>query len=275
MATNTERTVYVIELRDKFTRGMRSATNSANRFNKATDSVRGKTKSMSDAFTKLGVAAKWGFGAAIAGMTALGISAVKTASKFEGVEKALEIMTGRKGLGQGLMDWAKEFSRTTVITFDQTVTSMRKLLAYGVSANNVKPLTALLSEIAAGVGTDRLPYLTLALGQVKSRGKLMGTELRQFREHGVDIISELAKGMGIKSAVVEDMVTKGTVSFDMVVSAMEGMVGPGGRFNKMLEEMAKTTTGRFNILKSSWNIAMAAIGDQMLPVINSILSTIK
>jgi tape measure domain-containing protein len=280
MATNTERTIYVIELKDRFTKGMSKATKSADKFNKATDRVRSKTNSMSAGFAKLGNAAKLGFAAAIAGMTALGVSAVRTAAKFEGVEKALEIMTGRKGLGKDLMTWAKEFSRTTVITFDQTVTSMRKLLAYGVSSANVKPLTALLSEIAAGVGTDRLPYLTLALGQVKSRGRLFGTELRQFREHGVDIVSEVAKGLTkatgklVGTKTVEEMVTKGLISFDMVVAAMEGMVGPGGRFNKMLEEMAKTTTGRFNILKSSWSIAMAEIGNAMLPIVNRILSFI-
>lgn len=280
MATNTERTIYVIELKDRFTKGMQSATKSANKFNRATDSVKRKTNGLAQSFSKMGLASKLGFAAAIAGMGKLGMAAIKTAAKFEGVEKALEIMTGRKGLGKDLMTWAKEFSRTTVITFDQTVTSMRKLLAYGVSSQNVKPLTALLSEISAGVGTDRLPYLTLALGQVKSRGRLFGTELRQFREHGVDIVSEVANGLTkatgkiVGTKTVEDMVTKGLISFDMVVAAMEGMVGPGGRFNKMLSEMAKTTTGRFNILKSSWSIAMSEIGTVMLPLVNRMLSFI-
>ena len=275
--TNTERTVYIIELRDRFTRGVDKATAATKRFNRSTDAMKKQTKMLESGFRKMGTAAKWGFGLAAAGMTALGVTAIKTAAKFEVVEKALEVMTGRKGLGAGLFNWAKEFSRTTIITFDQTVTTVRKLLAYGVSSQNVKPLTAMLSEIAAGVGTDRLPYLTLALGQVKSRGRLMGTELRQFREHGVDIISELAKGLTqatgklVNTSTVEDMVTKGLVSFDMVVAAMESMVGEGGRFYKMLEEMAKTTTGKFNILKSSWAIAMDDIGKMLLPIVNNVL----
>jgi len=94
----------------------------------------------------------------------------------------------------------------------------------------------------------------------------------------VDIVGEVAKGLTkatgklVGTKTVEDMVTKGLINFDLVVASMEQMVGPGGRFNKMLEEMAKTTTGRFNILKSSWSIAMAGIGEAMLPVINRILS---
>ena len=134
MATNTERTIYIIELKDKFTKGMNSATKASNKFNDSTKRVKKNTNGLTDAFKKFGTYAKVALLGAAYGMARLGLSAVKTAAKFEGVEKALEIMTGRKGLGEGLMNWAKEFSRTTVITFDQTVTSMRKLLAYGIVA---------------------------------------------------------------------------------------------------------------------------------------------
>lgn len=271
MAQNTETTTYIIQMRDKFTMGMNKATMASERFNTSTSRIKKNTQGLSNSFSRFGFIAKAALLGAAYAMGRLGLSVIKTASSFEVIEKALDVMTGRQGLGAGLMDWAKEFSRTTIITFNQTVTSMRKLLAYGITASNAKPLTALLSEIAAGVGTDRLPYLTLALGQVKSRGRLMGTELRQFREHGVDIISELAKGLKVGTPMVEDMVTKGLVSFDMVVAAMEQMVGPGGRFNKMLEDMAKTTSGKFNIIKSTWTIAMANLGEALLPLVNNIL----
>jgi len=248
---NTERTVYIIELRDRFTMGMNRASSANNRFIASTQKARTGALGLSSTFGFLRAAAA---GAATYGVFRLASSMTTLTAKFETTRKAFDVMLGDKGMGGRMFDWAKEFSRTTIITFDQTVTSIRKLLAYGIPEMNIRPLTRALSEISAGVGQDRLPYLTLALGQVYSRGRLMGTELRQFREHGVDIVTEIAKGLGTSTRVVEDMVTSGKVPFDMVAKAMVAMTEEGGRMHGMLEEMAETFTGKFNIMKSTWQI---------------------
>jgi len=263
MATNTERTVYVIELRDKFTRGLRSMSEHTRRFDRSIDKVKNKSQGLAKQLNLLRRAAAT---AAVAGIGKMTLSLANLAGKFEEVRVAFNVMLGNKGLGGQMMQWAQEFSRSTVITFDQTVTSIRKLLAYGIREENIRPLTEMLSTIAAGVGTDRLPYLTLALGQVKSRGRLMGTELRQFREHGVDIVAEIAKGIGKSTPQVEKMVTDGLISFDMVAKAMIAMTEEGGRFHRMLEEAAKTWPGVTGILKSTVQIFLKDLIEPMMNV---------
>jgi len=94
------------------------------------------------------------------------------------------------------------FAKKTPFTLQGLENETKKLLAYGISQKEVMADLKVLGDIAAGVGMDKLPNLTLAYGQVRAAGRLTGMELRQFTEAGVPLLEELSKVTGM---AVQDM----------------------------------------------------------------------
>ena len=253
MASNFERTVYIVELRDKFSMGMNRATAVTNRFNRSMVTARTNTTLLGSALRGLAVGAAAGAAYGIARVTT---QIIKMAAELETTTIAFEVMLKSATKAQSLVGYGKEFARVTPFTQRQVFGNMRQLLAYGAPEENVRGYNKMLSTIAAGVGMERLPFLTLALGQVIAKGRLQGQELRQFTEHGVPVVGGLAKRMGISTQDVYDRMRKGQISSQDVVDTMMDMVRTGGLFEGMLERLKESFSGTMARMKSSWQLAL-------------------
>ena len=269
MASNFERTVYIIELRDRFSMGMNRATTMTNRFNRSMVTARTNTNLLTSAMRGLAIGAAAGAAYGIARVTT---QIVKLAAELETTTVAFEVMLRSASKAQSLVSYGMEFARTTPFTQRQVFGNMRQLLAYGAPEQNVRGYNRMLSTIAAGVGMERLPFLTLALGQVIAKGRLQGQELRQFTEHGVPVVGMLSQRMGISTSDVYEEMRKGRISSQMVVDAMMAMTKEGGLFQGMLERLRETFTGTFNVMKSTWQIYLM---DAVTPLKNGLKSTFE
>jgi len=128
-----------------------------------------------------------------------------------------------------------------------------------------------LGDVASGVGIEKMPQLILAFGQIQAKGRLMGSELRQLTEAGFN----LADAMGISSAKLEDMTSKGLVKFSDVKKAFESVTGEGGRFNAMMQQQSETTLGKITNLSDSMFKLKATIGEALLGPMNNLLAVIS
>lgn len=61
-----------------------------------------------------------------------------------------------------------EFAKATPFELTGLREQSKLLLAYGFSASEIIPTLTSLGNISAGVGVDKLPRLTYALGQVRA-----------------------------------------------------------------------------------------------------------
>ncbi len=194
-------------------------------------------------------------GAMSAGViAALGLmtkSAVKNASAFEQNRIAFETMLGSAERAQSLLNEVTNFAMKTPFELPQVVEGSKRLLAYGITMDKIIPSFKTLGDIAAGVGTDKLPQLITAFGQVSAKGRLMGQELLQFTEAGVGLGGELQKMFGKTREEIEQMIGSGKIGFADVEKALQNMAGAGGIFFNGMERQSKSLNGMLSNINDS------------------------
>jgi len=155
-------------------------------FKNSTDSIASDIKHIETTALVMGTAV-------VGALAYIGKQAIDSASDMEQARIAFTTMFGSAEKASKLMKEISDFAVKTPFELPQLVEGAKRLSAYGVSAENMIPTLKTLGDITAGVGTDKLPQLILAFGQVKAATKLTGAELRQFTEAGVPMLDELAK----------------------------------------------------------------------------------
>jgi tape measure domain-containing protein len=190
-----------------------------------------------------------------------GRSALKTASEYQQSRIAFDTMLGSAEKGQKMMKELSDFAKKTPFNLPQVVEGAKSLLAYRISADKIIPTFNALGNIAAGVGREKLPQLTLAFGQVRTAGKLTGQELRQFTEAGVPLLDVLAQQSGKTASQIKEDMEKGIApSFGEVEKALFSMSEKGGTFYNLMEKQSQTFAGR-----------MSNIGDTVGQIIRGML----
>lgn len=203
-------------------------------------------------------------GGAGAALVTLGGFAIKAAAGMEQTKIAFETMLGSAEKADTFIRDMVQFAKTTPFELRGLEDSAKKLLAFGFAQEEVIPNLKTLGNIAAGVGTDKLPELILAFGQVKAATKLTGMELRQFTEAGVPLLDMLSKQMGESVATIQEMVSEGEIGFPQVQKALEALTGEGGRFNNLMEKQSQSLGGMWSNLKDAWDIFLRNEGQQFL-----------
>jgi tape measure domain-containing protein len=186
---------------------------------------------------------------------ALGVAAnaaLNNASDYQQSRIAFDTMLGSAEEGQKIMKRLSDFAKKTPFDLPQVVQGAKSLLAYGIEADKIVPTFNALGNIAAGVGRDKLPQLTLAFGQVRTAGRLTGQELRQFTEAGVPLLDVLAKQSGKTAKQVKEDMERGIApSFQEVEQAMFSMSDKGGKFFNLMEKQSNTFAGRMSNIADS------------------------
>jgi tape measure domain-containing protein len=190
---------------------------------------------------------------------------LKAAGDFEQTEIAFETMLGSAEKAKELLDGLKEDARRTPFTLPGILDSAKRLLAMGIEADRLRDTIKILGDVSAGVGIDKLPQLTLALGQVSAATKLRGQEIRQFTEAGVPLLEELGRTLGKTAGEVQEMTSRGEVSFEDVRLALENLTKGSGRFANLMERQSKSFLGILSNIKDFIIINAIAIGKELLP----------
>lgn len=205
-----------------------------------------------------------GLAAAGGGAVFLGKGMLEAAGNFEQSRIAFSTMLGSIEKADKLLRELTDFAKKTPFELRGLEEQAKKLLAYGIEQDKIIDTTRMLGDIAAGVGMDKLPNLTLAFGQVMAATRLTGMELRQFTEAGVPMLDELAKVMGKSVKEVQELVTKGEVGFPIVQQALQNLTGEGGRFEDMMVKQSKSLGGMVSNLRDAWDIFLRNEGAALL-----------
>jgi tape measure domain-containing protein len=195
---------------------------------------------------------------------------VNESAKMEQTKIAFEVLLGSVEEADQRLKELFDFAKKTPFTIPGILDAGKQLLAYGIESRKLVSTLNILGNISAAVGTDKLPRLTLALGQVRAATKLRGQELRQFTEAGVNLLDELGKILGKTAGEVQDMVSKGHISFDLVEQALTNLTTGSGRFANLMVRQSKTFLGLLSNIKDALQILAAEIGDSLLPTAKEI-----
>lgn len=238
----------------------------ANATNRATQSARNYTNANRGVIGSLremtGLAGK--FSAIYMGGQFLS-SLIKIRGEFEMQLVSLRAVLQSTERANELYGRLQQLSVISPFQFGDLVKYAKQLSAYQIPTQDLYDTTKRLADLSAGLGVD-MNRLILAYGQVKSAAVLRGTELRQFTEAGLPMVSALAdkfselEGRVVAAGEVFDKISNREVPFQMVKEVLEDLTNEGGIFFEMQEKQAATLKGQISNLKDAYAIMMNEIG---------------
>ena len=175
--------------------------------------------------------------------------------------KFMEVSTTAFGVMMKSVDQAKSkmeelfnYAVNSPLTFKETVSASRQLMAYGFTAEQLIPTINTLGTVAKATGVQ-LGDMAYVYGTLKSQGRAYTRDLMQFAMRGIPIYEELAKVVGKPVGELQKMTEAGAIGFREVETAFKNMTTEGGRFAGFFDEYMKTFEGKMSMLSDVWQQA--------------------
>lgn len=177
---------------------------------------------------------------AVQGMKSLSGEAVTAYAEYERLGMSLESLAAREALATGsatnmadalrqsaqpaqeLIQWIQKLAIKSPFTQAGVADAFRMAMAYGFTADESQRLTQTMIDFAAGSGANEasMSRIALALGQIKSKGKLAGQEVLQLTEAGLPVTEILAKAFNVTTGELERMRSEGLIPADAAIEAI-------------------------------------------------------
>ena len=188
----------------------------------------------------------------------LGKRVIQLADNYEQAKISFTTMLGSADKAESLLSKLSSFAKQTPFELTDVRENAKQLLAMGISADHIIPTMKALGDVSAGLGVP-MERLALNYGQVITKGKLAGQELKDFTTAGVPLLDELSKNLGKSKTEIQDMISKGQISADMVTEAFKTMTSEGGRFADLMAKQSGTLSG----MRSNFSDTLAGIGEKI------------
>lgn len=191
--------------------------------------------------------------AEIGGLAAIqkfGSDVINATGTMQQLHVALSTILQDGGKASALISEIAQFAAKTPFNLEDVASGAKQLLAYGSSAETVVDELSMLGDVAAGlqIPIGQLIYL---YGTLRTQGRAMTVDIRQFAGRGIPIYEELAKVLGVAKDQVGELVTAGKVGFKEVEQAFKNMTSEGGKFNDLLENSAGTWPQRMSNIQET------------------------
>lgn len=193
---------------------------------------------------------------------------VKATGTMQQLHIALSTILQDGNKASALIKRLTQFAARTPFNLDDIAAGAKQLLAYGSSADTVVDELSMLGDVAAGlqIPIGQLIYL---YGTLRTQGRAMTVDIRQFAGRGIPIYEELAKVLGVTKDQVGALVTAGKVGFKEVEQAFKNMTSEGGKFNDLMENSAGTWPQRLSNLGDTLFQKLNDFGNRYKNVIES------
>lgn len=238
----------------------------------ASSAIEKDGRGLESVFQRLTTAAA-GFGAAFGGR-ALIQSIIQTRGEMQQLEVAFRTMLQSEEKTSSLIADAVDFAAKTPFSLQGVASGIRQLLAYQVAAEDAIDTVEMLGNVAAGLSMP-LGDLVYLYGTLKSQGRAMLVDIRQFAGRGVPIYEELSKVLGVSVQEVNGLISAGKVGFPEVEQAFKNMTSAGGMFYNLMQEQSKTITGQISNLEDAFSQMLNNIGQASEGIISKGISGVS
>lgn len=213
---------------------------------------------------------------AFAGVGTLGTLgfAVKLASEAEMAQAQLEVLLGSVGKAQRMLEDLRALDIESPFDVQQLTEGAKRMLAYGIAAEDIIPVLTNLSEVAMG-DAFKLDRLAFVLGQVKAATKMTAQDLRQFTEAGLNPLAEISRITGESMEDLQKKVSDGAISYELIKLALQAATAETGRFHGANERFAKTFSGQWSKMEAEAKALGREIGMFLIPALRSLIGTLK
>lgn len=204
--------------------------------------------------------------AAVAGIIAVGKRIIELWDQYEQAKISFTTMLGSAEAADKTLKELSDFASKTPFEITGIRENAKQLIAMGVAQKDLIPTLKALWDVSAWLNVP-LERLALNYGQVLTQGKLTGKELRDFTTAGVPLLDELARNLNKTKVEIQDMISKGKISSQMMVDAFESMTSAGGKFDSLMEKQSNTLSGSWSNLMDTLAAKMEKIGVQVTPIL--------
>lgn len=248
-----------------------------NRLDKAIDEAEASHGQMQGGLqsTKAALAGMNGAALAVAGaVSGAGIAAIKFAGELEQTQLALEVLLGDADQATRIKDEWTALAAETPFNSADIDSAGKKLLAFGVGADDVTDSLRRIGDISAATGSS-ISDIADIYGKAKVQGRLFAEDINQFQGRGIPVVQSLAKVLGVAETNVKDLVAEGKVGFPELEQAFKMMTSEGGQFSGMMEKLSTSTMGQFSSLVDNAQLTLAKFGQMLLPLANDAMAAIS
>jgi tape measure domain-containing protein len=196
----------------------------------------------------------------------LATSALKSGFTFDStIEQNTVAFTHFLGSTRAATAYLKDLyqlAATTPFEFTQVSMAAKRMLAFGFSARETVDDLRTLADAASGlgIGSEGIDRLTIALGQMKTKGFVSGDELLQLTEAGINATKYLTDA-GLVAQ--KDLGNIGAKHVDATKAIAAIIAGMKSDFGGMSAAQAKTWQGQLSTIK---DYAAQAAGALVKPI---------
>lgn len=220
------------------------------------DRATGQIQRFASGLKSIGTAMTVGLTLPIAG---LGVAVGQAAADFDSLKRGLVAVAGSSAAAEEQLKRLEDVAKLPGLGFREAIQGSVRLQAVGINvATAERSLRAFGNAVAlTGGGKAELDRITVQLGQLAAKGKVLGQDLRPIIEAAPAVGQALRKAFGTVNA--EDIQKLGLSSqefLNRLLTALEGLPKVSGGVKNSFEN-----------LTDSLYRAKVAIGNQLLPVI--------
>lgn len=209
----------------------------------------------------------------VAGLGAITGASIKLAAGYEQTNVAFKTMLKSGSMATDLLGRLSKFAQETPFQFSELTDASKKLLAFGVAADDIVPTLTRLGDVSSAIGAP-IGEIAELYGKARVQGRLFAEDVNQFTGRGIPLIQELAKQFGTTDDQVKKLVETGQVGFRNLEQAFVSMTGKGGQFSGMMVEQSRTLLGQWSSLKDTMEQIARTIGGKIIPGLKTMAETI-
>lgn len=197
-------------------------------------------------------------------------SALSASTSFRAAKEDFGIMLGDMEAGAGLFAELQEFNFWTPFDLEQTSQAAKVLMAAKVPLKDMTEYLTRFGDISQGNG-QRFQSFINAFSKASAKGKADMEVLNVYIDQGVQILDALGEQMGVTSAEIVDMASKGKVSFQDLDNALSSLAAEGGLYYNSMATASQRLDAMQAGLEESVNALAASFGDMLAPMAAKVL----
>ena len=199
----------------------------------------------------------------------VGAAAIKAASDLETLETSFVSLAGGAGQAAKLVSELNDFTAKTPFQLEAVGTAARQLIAAGTPISEVKDQLQFLGDVAATSGSS-IDEIAAIFSKVQAKGKVELESLNQLAERGIPIFTSLSEATGLPASELG----AGAVSLEQFNDTLASFSEEGGFAAGAMERLSQTASGKFSTALDNLKLAGAALGEQLLPIVASLLDKV-
>jgi tape measure domain-containing protein len=155
---------------------------------------------------------------------------------------------------QAYIDKLQKFATKTPFQFEDLVGDAQLMKAFGFELDDVIPKLESWGNVVASSGNlskEAIEGVVVAMGQMRTKGKVSAEEMNQLLERNVPAWELLAKAIGKSVAETQKLSERGKLRGKEAVDAMTAMINADPRYAGMMDKLSNSLSGRLSNLQDT------------------------